>query len=154
MALTAHLRGLDLWNVQTVRCRGTPGTFWRYCSKSGMYSVKTNGVRGGINTPWKPPERRLPRLKMSLDASALTNLCLWCEFQSRLLFLLSACYLKTFWQPWSDTHIFFKFTGKCSVPSIWSPSHIFCFARKNSVSTNVSYEWADCNVKLEEWVVI
>ena len=33
--------------------------------------------------------------KMSLDAFALKNLCLWCEFQSRLL---SACYSKTFWQ--------------------------------------------------------
>ena len=27
--------------------------------------------------------------KMSLDASALKNLCLWCEFQSHLLFIIS-----------------------------------------------------------------
>ena len=27
--------------------------------------------------------------KLSLDASALKNLCLWCEFQSRLLFVIS-----------------------------------------------------------------
>ena len=27
--------------------------------------------------------------KMSPDASALKNLCLWCEFQSRLLFIIS-----------------------------------------------------------------
>ena len=27
--------------------------------------------------------------KISLDASALKNLCLWCEFQSRLLFIIS-----------------------------------------------------------------
>ena len=27
--------------------------------------------------------------KMSLDASALKNLCLWCKFQSRLLFIIS-----------------------------------------------------------------
>ena len=26
--------------------------------------------------------------KMSLDASVLKNLCLWCEFQSRLLFVI------------------------------------------------------------------
>ena len=26
---------------------------------------------------------------MSLDASVLKNLCLWCEFQSRLLFVIS-----------------------------------------------------------------
>ena len=26
---------------------------------------------------------------MSLDASVLKNLCLWCEFQSRLLFIIS-----------------------------------------------------------------
>ena len=32
---------------------------------------------------------------MSLDDSALKNLCLWCEFQSRLLFIISLL-LKTF----------------------------------------------------------
>ena len=34
--------------------------------------------------------------KMSLDASALKNLCLLCEFQSRLLFIVSLPVLKTF----------------------------------------------------------
>ena len=38
--------------------------------------------------------------KMSLDASALKSLCLWCEFQSHLLFIISL-QLKTFWQPWN-----------------------------------------------------
>ena len=33
--------------------------------------------------------------RMSQDASALKNLCLWCEFQSRLLFIISLL-LKTF----------------------------------------------------------
>ena len=33
--------------------------------------------------------------RMSLNASALKNLCLWCEFQSRLLFIISLL-LKTF----------------------------------------------------------
>ena len=33
--------------------------------------------------------------RMSLDALALKNLCLWCEFQSRLLFIISLL-LKTF----------------------------------------------------------
>ena len=27
--------------------------------------------------------------KMSLDASALKSLCFWCEFQSRVLFIIS-----------------------------------------------------------------
>ena len=35
------------------------------------------------------PFLRLKRLKMSLDASALKNLCLWCKFQSHLLFIIS-----------------------------------------------------------------
>ena len=42
--------------------------------------------------------------KMSLDASALKNLCLWCEFQSRLLFIISLLFknfltaLNALWQ--------------------------------------------------------
>ena len=43
------------------------------------------------NTSWKPLEAISETLikKMSLDASALKNLCLWCNLQSRLLFIIS-----------------------------------------------------------------
>ena len=43
------------------------------------YHLKTpgNGISQTLNS------------RMSLDASALKNLCLWCEFQSRLLFVIS-----------------------------------------------------------------
>ena len=43
------------------------------------YLLKTpgNGISETLN------------FKMSLDASALKNLCLWCEFQSQLLFIIS-----------------------------------------------------------------
>ena len=36
---------------------------------------------------------------MSLDASALENLCLWCEFQSRLLFIIRLLLKKLFDSP-------------------------------------------------------
>ena len=53
--------------------------------------TKQHGVRGGkflLKTPGNGISETL-NLKMSLDASALKDLCLWCEFQSRLLFIVS-----------------------------------------------------------------
>ena len=41
-----------------------------------------------LENPWKRDFETL-NFKMSLDASALRNLCLWCEFQSCLLFIIS-----------------------------------------------------------------
>ena len=49
------------------------------------------------NTSWKPMETsETLNFKMTLDAAALKNLCLWCKFQSCLV---SAYYLKTFASP-------------------------------------------------------
>ena len=47
--------------------------------RSGKYGMKTSGnmISETLN------------FKMYLDALALTNLCLWCKFQSRLLFIIS-----------------------------------------------------------------
>ena len=53
--------------------------------------TKQYGVRGGkflLKTPGNGISETL-NLKMSLDASALKDLCLWREFQSRLLFIVS-----------------------------------------------------------------
>ena len=52
--------------------------------------IKQQGVRGGkclLKTPGNAISET-PNFKMSLDPSALENLCLWCEFQSNLLFLI------------------------------------------------------------------
>ena len=48
------------------------------CVQCGKYPLKTpgNGIFQTLN------------FKMSLDASALKNLCFWCEFQSWLLFVI------------------------------------------------------------------
>ena len=59
--------------------------------------IKQHGVRGGkflLKSPGNANSETL-NFKMSLDASALKNLCLWCEFQSHLLFIISLL-LKTF----------------------------------------------------------
>ena len=56
-----------------------------------MYSGKKYGVRDGkylLKTPGNVISETL-NFKMSLDASALRNLCLWCEFQSCLPFIIS-----------------------------------------------------------------
>ena len=103
--------GLDLWNVWTVRCRGTPGTFQWHCSQSCVYSDKTAWYprwKIPLKTPGNAISETL-NFHMSLDASALKNLCLWCEFQGHLLFIISlllkkvltaltitACYEKTY----------------------------------------------------------
>ena len=85
------LTGLDVWNVRTVWYLGMPGTFWLHCSQSCVYSDKTTW-RLQWETPLKNPWRRHYRdsdFKMSADALALKSLCLWCEFQSHLLFIIS-----------------------------------------------------------------
>ena len=44
------------------------------------------------NTSWKSPGNTIAEtlnFKISLDSSTLKNLCLWCEFQSHLLFIIS-----------------------------------------------------------------
>ena len=53
--------------------------------------MKQHGIRGGkylLKTPGDAISETLI-FKMSLDASALKNLCLWCKFQSCLLFIIS-----------------------------------------------------------------
>ena len=53
--------------------------------------MKQHCVRGGkylLKTPGKTISETL-NLKMSLDAVALKNLCLCCEFQSRLLHIIN-----------------------------------------------------------------
>ena len=85
------LTGLDMWNFRTVWYLGMPGTFWLHCSQSCVYPDKTTW-RLQWETPLKNPWRRHYRdsdFKMSADALALKSLCLWCEFQSHLLFIIS-----------------------------------------------------------------
>ena len=53
--------------------------------------AKQHGVSGGkylLKTPGNAISETL-NFKMSLDASTLKNLCLWCEFQNYLLFIIS-----------------------------------------------------------------
>ena len=52
--------------------------------------TKQHGIPVGkflLKTPGNPISET-PNFKMALDASALKNLCLWCEFQSHLLFII------------------------------------------------------------------
>ena len=59
--------------------------------------MKQHGICGGKYL-LKTPENAISEtliFQMSLDALALMNLCLWCEFQSCLLFIISLL-LKTF----------------------------------------------------------
>ena len=78
-------------NAYLNRFRSVKVSPWPF-SQCCEYSDENNIASVVENTSWKPlkmPFLRLKRLKMSLDASALKNLCLWCKFQSHLLFIIS-----------------------------------------------------------------
>ena len=70
------------WNAWDISMALSPvlHVFWRNNMESGgKYLLKTPG--NAISETLK--------FKISLDASVLKNLCLWCKFQSRLLFIIS-----------------------------------------------------------------
>ena len=78
-------------NAYLNRFRSVKVSPWPF-SQCCEYSDENNIASVVEDTSWKPlkmPFLRLKRLKMSLDASALKNLCLWCKFQSHLLFIIS-----------------------------------------------------------------
>ena len=57
----------------------------------GCILIKQHGVRGGkclLKTPGNANSESI-NFRMALDTSALKNLCLWCEFQMHLLFIIS-----------------------------------------------------------------
>ena len=56
------------------------------CILTKQYTV--HGGKYLLKTPGNAISETLI-LKLFLDASALKNLCLWCKFQSRLLFIIS-----------------------------------------------------------------
>ena len=87
MTLNAYLNRFRSRSVK----RGTPGTFWQHCFQSCIYSYKQHSVCGGkhlLKTTFNAIFETL-NFKMSLDASALKNLFLSCEFQIHPLFIIS-----------------------------------------------------------------
>ena len=71
-----------LWNAWTFRLHCSQ--FWVYSHKSTWclwWKIPLENPGNGISEALN--------FKMSPDASALKNLCLWCEFQSHLLFIIS-----------------------------------------------------------------
>ena len=86
MTLNAYLKGLDLWNVQTMRSWNV----WDTSTASFPVFValtKQHGICSGkylLKTPGNAISET-SNFQLSLDASALKNLCLWCKFQSCLL---------------------------------------------------------------------
>ena len=73
-----------------MRCRGRLGSFDGIVPSLACILTKQYGVRGGkysLKTSGNSISETL-NFTMSLAALALKNLCLWCEFQSRLLFII------------------------------------------------------------------
>ena len=76
-----HLNRAMSWNAWDISMALFPvlRVFWQNnMASAGKYLFKTpgNAISETLN------------FKISLDASALKNLCLWCKFQSHLLFII------------------------------------------------------------------
>ena len=68
-----------------------PGNFDGIVLSLACILAKQRTVHGGkyfLKTPGNAISKTV-NFKMSLDASALKNLCLWWKFQSHLLFIIS-----------------------------------------------------------------
>ena len=95
-----------------MRCRGRLGSFDGIVPSLACILTKQYGVRGGkysLKTPGNSISETL-NFTMSLAALALKNLCLWCEFQSRLLFIIRLLLKKLFDSPdsWAKKCIYSK----------------------------------------------
>ena len=85
--------------------------------------TKQHGVHAGKYLLKTPGNARDSNFKISLEASALKDLCLWCEFQCRLLFIISLLLvIKLFENP---DHYFYNPVGK---------KKNFSFSKKEHVS--------------------
>ena len=86
------LTGLDICETfETCDVVEHLGHFNGIIPSLGCILIKQHGVRGGkflLKTPGNAISESI-NFRMSLDTSTLKNLCLWCEFQSRLLFIIS-----------------------------------------------------------------
>ena len=89
-----------------MRCLGMPGTVWRHYSQSCVYSNETKIT---WHPQWKIPLENL--WKRHFRDSVFQNVprCLTCAVgvsSKAACYSLSACYLKTFWQPCILINIF------------------------------------------------
>ena len=105
-----------------------PGTFQPHCSQSCMYSDeatwrpqwKIQCTAVPLETSGKAISKTL-NFKLFLGTSALKNLCIWCEFQSRVLFIISVVlrkFLKVLYQERSLT-----FKTSCIIITV--PVHLW-----------------------------
>ena len=82
--------------------------------------TKQHGIRSG-KFPLKTPGNAISEtlyFKMSLDTLALKNLCLWWEFQSRLLFIISLL-LKNFLTALRKTYLQQKARSLLKIHCTW-----------------------------------
>ena len=100
-----------------------PGTFWWHCSQSCMYSDETTWhLRSEtlVKTPGNAISETLI-FKMSLDAWP-SRTCAFGASSRSAYYSLSACYVKTFWQPCNKSHNFIKLIWilvMSHFPSLW-----------------------------------
>ena len=99
------------WFRPVKRSNNAPGTFRqsfrRHCSQSCAYSDETTWYprwwRIPLENPWKCHFRD-SKFHNVARCHGPQELVPWCEFQSRLLFIIICLLLKTFWQPCCHVH--------------------------------------------------
>ena len=92
--------------------------------------TKEHSIHGGkclSKTPGNAISETL-NFKMSLDASALQNWCLWCEFQSHLLFIISLLLENFFDSPASLALFTFLLCVYVCLLKMWAFILIWVFA--------------------------
>ena len=115
--------GLDLWNVQTILLGHFDSLFDGIVPSLARILTKQHGIRGGRGCRGyllKTPENAISEtlnFKMSLECHGPQELVPWCQFQSRLLFIIICLLLKTFWQPCSQVHVGFRCLYHCLLNS-------------------------------------
>ena len=101
------LTGLDLYNVQTVQCLRMPWTFQWRCSQSCLYCDETTWRQW-----WKIPLENLWKCHFRDSIFLSVPRCLSPQELVPLVWVskaayysLSACYFKSFWQPWTKMNM-------------------------------------------------
>ena len=116
-----------------------------------------NNMASAVETSFENPRNTISEtlnFQMSLDASALKKLCPWCEFKATY-YWLSACYLKTFWEPWIPSPLRVRLGPVWSFKAalLWKQIVTICEEKRNIVTN-----YLKCSIKLnmihmrKEWL--
>ena len=124
MTLSVYLNKLDLWNIWTMRCHEMPGTFWRHCSQSCVYSDEATWHLRWRNMSsnhwkWHFQDSKFQNVRRCFGPQELVPLV---PVPKLPTIHHQPGHLKTFWQPWDPAQkwVVHLFPDKVHFP-VYSP---------------------------------